>query len=852
MKRLFLLFSGLLLLALTACVNEKIHQEDLIKSKEITITAYPAEDNTPSTRVEYNYTSDDAPITLSWSDDDAFSVIRGGNNTTFSKSEAEGAGANDFTGSLPDGDGKYFAVYPTTAVTNHQSVPFDISDQSEALPYLMLASSETGNPFHFNHALAYLMVTFPESLKNSTATITITTPSGVYADGNLDLSNGAMSGGSVNVISKTVDFGENTDIMFALPPMAADNKTLIFTVKSGSKTYTATLAGNNSTAIEAGSYYTASVSLTEVVPCYLPNGETFNSTIKNYLSYYITSIVFVANSSNTAGTVINSGTSSTPAYASVENNSVLYIRTSAPEFVFDENCYRMFYGFQYVTTIDFGGCINTDNVTDMSYMFSGTSPVPGYTSLVLSDFNTANVTDMSNMFAGCQKLTSLDVSSFDTQNVKNMSYMFDYCKKLASLDVSNFNTSSVIDMSYMFNECIVLPSLDVSNFNTSSVTDMSYMFSSCKAVSSLDVSNFDTDEVTNMKYMFNGCEKVTSLELSNFNTASVTDMTNMFYSCAALTSLDVSKFNTEKVTSMKSMFDNCCLLSSIDVSKFNTASVTDMSNMFYRCYAVTSLDVSKFNTEKVTNMSCMFKQCYVVATLDVSKFNTEKVTNMKEMFYQCKALQQLDVSEFNTAKVTDMSSMFWDCKLLASLDVSSFDTKKVTTMYGMFYGCKALESVTFSANFNTKEVTTMNMMFAYCNNLVSLDLSSFDTGEVTNMAGMFNACYALESITFGSNFNTAKVTTMEQMFNQNRALTSLDLSGFNTGKVTNMKQMFNGAMSLTSIDLCNFTFNATYTNMFLNSALTSICVKTSEDVTKLKNGGCGKNTALKVCDTHNS
>ena len=844
-----------MLLALAACVNEKFPQEDLMKSEQVTIAAYPAGSSTPSTRVEYNYTADNAPITLSWSDDDAFSVIRGGVNTTFNKSVDEGAGPNDFTGSLPEGEGKYFAVYPTTTVAAHQSVPFDISDQRETLPYLMLASSETGASFHFNHALAYLRVTFLESLENTTATITITTPSGVCTDGNLDLSTGTVSAGSKNTISTTVDFGESTDIMFALPPMAADNKTLTFTVKSGSKTYRATLTGDDTKGIEAGNHYTATVSLTEVLPCLLPDGNTFNQTINAILSS-ATSIVFVANSSNTSGTLINAGTNSTPAYANVEyvnGERILYIYTSAPEFVFNANCNRMFSSLYGVKTIDFGGCVNTASVTNMSEMFAGTPTSPAYTSLDLSDFNTANVTDMSNMFHTCQNLVSLDVSSFDTRKVINMSKMFNLCRKLVSLDVSNFNTASVTDMSYMFNECEVVASLDVSNFNTASVTNMSHMFYECYAVNSLDVSGFNTAAVEDMSYMFCGCKSVASL--------------------------DVSKFNTEKVTDMSNMFNGCNAVNSLNVSKFNTENVVNMSYMFNDCKAVNSLDVSKFNTENVANMSYMFYNCNAVSSLDVSNFNTEKVTNMSNMFYGCNAVNSLDVSKFNTANVTNMNSMFWNCKLLTSLNVSSFDTKKVTTMKGMFYGCNALETITFGQNFDTKEVTDMQLMFAYCTKLTSLNLSnfntekvtnmyemflnckklsslnlsSFNTGKVTNMEEMFMNCNGLESIIFGSNFNTAEVTTMYRMFFGTYALTSLDLSGFNTGKVKNMSNMFNQARTLISLDLCSFTFNATnYSNMFLNcDSLTDVFVKTTADVNKIK-GNCGKPAVVKVCPTHST
>ena len=54
------------------------------------------------------------------------------------------------------------------------------------------------------------------------------------------------------------------------------------------------------------------------------------------------------------------------------------------------------------------------------------------------------------MFLGCSSLTSLDLSNFNTNNVTNMSYMFSNCSSLTSLNLSNFNTNNVKYMSSMF------------------------------------------------------------------------------------------------------------------------------------------------------------------------------------------------------------------------------------------------------------------------------------------------------------------------------------------------------------------------------------------------------------------
>ena len=243
----------------------------------------------------------------------------------------------------------------------------------------------------------------------------------------------------------------------------------------------------------------------------------------------------------------------------------------------------------------------------------------------LEYLNTEKVTDMSYMFFACSKLTSLDVTNFNTENVKNMVRMFHNCSALTSLDVTKFNTGNVTDMGYMFYNCSKLTSLDVTKFNTAKVTDMSYMFLNCSKLTSLDVTKFNTGNVTDMGYMFYNCSALTSLDVTNFNTMNVTNMRFMFYGCSSLTSLDVTKFNTEKVTNMNRMFSNCSSLTSLNLTKFNTAEVTDMRQMFNECSTLTTIYASdKFVTTNVEKGSNMFSNCINLKGFIDNKNNSDK------------------------------------------------------------------------------------------------------------------------------------------------------------------------------------------------------------------------------------
>ena len=78
------------------------------------------------------------------------------------------------------------------------------------------------------------------------------------------------------------------------------------------------------------------------------------------------------------------------------------------------------------------------------------------TSLDLSTFDTRKATNMSSMFAGCVALNNLTLGeNWSTENVTDMSQMFSgNCSSVAIdaiINHENFTTANVTTMSYMFN-----------------------------------------------------------------------------------------------------------------------------------------------------------------------------------------------------------------------------------------------------------------------------------------------------------------------------------------------------------------------------------------------------------------
>ena len=430
----------------------------------------------------------------------------------------------------------------------------------------------------------------------------------------------------------------------------------------------------------------------------------------------------------------------------------------------------------------------------------------------LEYLNTEKVTNMSYMFFNCSSLTSLDVTHFNTAKVTNMNRLFAYCSSLTSLDVTHFNTAKVTNMNSMFECCSSLTSLDVTYFNTANVTGMNNMFYSCSALTTIYASdNFVTDKVEYSYNMFYDCTSLKGTTLGYV--ASKTDYT--YANCGTdgyftpgcgyaefdnatgtLTfsykvvkpegAYDLNVGTTEpgwrthkneikkvvfdasfanaRPTSCYYWFYECKNLVNIEgIENLNTEKVTDMTLMFASCSALTSLDVTKFNTANVTTLMSMFSNCSSLKSLDVTNFDTRNVTNMFYMFNNCSGLTSLDVTKFKTAKVTNMCYMFMNCSGLKSLDVTNFDTGNVISMAYMFYECSALTSLDLT-NFNTAKVTDMCFMFNKCSGLTSLNLTKFNTAEVTDMRQMFNECSALTTIYASDEFVTTNVETGSNMF----------------------------------------------------------------------------------------
>ena len=328
-----------------------------------------------------------------------------------------------------------------------------------------------------------------------------------------------------------------------------------------------------------------------------------------------------------------------------------------------------------------------------------------------ASFASARPTSCFMWFHGCSNLTTIEgIEYFNTENVTNMRYMFDLCKSLKSLDLTNFNTENVTDMYYMFAYCTSLESLDLTNFNTAKVTNMKGMFGSCSALKTIYASDkFVTDQITEGSCMFTDC-----LNLKDY-TYSKEDHTYancgptgyftygrgyaMFDNATETLTFSYKGFKPEGAYELNEGGNNPEWISKNSYVKkvvfdasFANARPTSCYMWFYGCSNLTTIEgIEYFNTENVTNMRYMFDLCKSLKSLDLTNFNTENVTDMYYMFAYCTSLESLDLTNFNTAKVTNMKGMFGSCSALKTIYASDkFVTNKVTNGNDMFYGCEKL------------------------------------------------------------------------------------------------------------------------------------------------------------------
>ena len=519
--------------------------------------------------------------------------------------------------------------------------------------------------------------------------------------------------------------------------------------------------------------------------------------------------------------------------------------------------FAWFYGCSNLTTITGLDYLNTEAVTNMTWMFYGCSSLR---TLDLSSFNTQNVTEIRSMFDGCSSLTAVNLSSFDTQNVTStfgMRRMFLGCSSLTSLDLTSFDTRNVTNMDYMFSDCSSLTTIYVGDdWSTGSVTTSTGMFSECGSLVGGMGTTYDYDHrdatyahidggtanpgyftplngyVATPTFSWSGDELTLSTTTEgaavyySLDSADESAMT-LFAAPVTVTSDVVIRAQGRKAdmaNSATAVLDYpysawTALLDTVEVARTVMQSATGNENVPERLIAQldsligyatylyelreATADEIRRSADEISEVALNVQQ---LANAVSEPYAVLSDDNTVLTFYYDKKKEERN--GMSVGPFADWTFRGWNDAASTITEVV-FDTSfanytSLTSTAYWFRNMSNLTTINGMENLNTANVTNMSAMFGECRSLVAIDLSHFSTDQVTDMNSMFLRCHALTTIDL-SHFNTANVTTMEGMFYECTGLTNIDLSSFNTSNVTNMMTMFDGCSGLTSLDVTGFS-----------------------------------------------
>ena len=292
-----------------------------------------------------------------------------------------------------------------------------------------------------------------------------------------------------------------------------------------------------------------------------------------------------------------------------------------------------------LTTINNLANLDTTNVQNMSRMFASDFYLPMQN--IIPNLRANKVEDTSYMFYGTRATSPVVFpATFDTENLTDMSYMF-MGFTVPSLDISNFKLGNVTTMEGTFSAeskttavgPVTWPSGQI---NMPHLTTMRALFKYNTAQNQIILPILKTPTLTDTSYMFYGIGRIDKIDNINaLDTANVTTMEGMFaYNDTSLMKGENVKFefNTGKVKNMNLMFKNS-YVNYLDLSSFDTRSlVTAVSTFGYTWLKI--LDLTNWDTRNLEDVTSMFSESTWLVTIYASEsFVTTKVTASENIFY---------------------------------------------------------------------------------------------------------------------------------------------------------------------------------------------------------------------------
>ena len=464
-----------------------------------------------------------------------------------------------------------------------------------------------------------------------------------------------MNSTSAKILLPLATFAKSTDAssMFEKIPLTE------FDLSSA--TFASTTNFNNF--FKESGYYTLAVNLPKLS---LASAENLSSMFQKSEIGKLT-----LNSSPMSGNHITDMSSMFQDCASLEEIDLHNITTGPLE-----NIASMFKHLPYIKKIVLPSIFNTANVTDFNSFLSDSIKLA-----TLENGDKIKLTSATNTSHMFYNLPSLDLKDFiehiESENITDASYMFYRTKSSQNIIFPiTFKTHNISNMQGMFNG-FMTPSLDISNMSFDSATTMEEMLGGITIDSneiSLDDYNYSAKQIvwptgtinapnlTSLRGLYKGHHYLTQAIFPKLNTTALTDLSFIFSNFAnSLTKLDFTGLDTSHVETVESMFAGTQFdLDGPTKISFDTSNVRNMHNMFY--YAKSSdglLDLSDLNVSNVTDMSNLIYYTWLV-TVDLTGWDTRNVTDMTEMFYDSNHITTIYASEsFVTTNVTKSERIFY-------------------------------------------------------------------------------------------------------------------------------------------------------------------------------------------------
>lgn len=394
-------------------------------------------------------------------------------------------------------------------------------------------------------------------------------------------------------------------------------------------------------------------------------------------------------------------------------------------------------------------------------------------------------TSLNKLFEGFVNLKKATFDDSTTQNVTDMSYLFSGCTGLnATSEINGLNMTSATTVSHMFDGCTGLTHTQITGFSTETAAyglDMSYMFNGCTGLNyagstsgALALTGFNIEKAGNIGSMFSGCTSLENVVLSGdglgasgcqlskngvvgvFTDSSVKNITLYNIKFKEFTGKDSETSNTN------SALAQLLVSSSGSLEKFTakTVSFDKLTTLEYLFGDVKNTSVGSANS--------IYENLKKVEFNDVT---LPKLGRVKGMFQGCRALESVRFVDSGNSNNWVGSFMFRFCTNITSIEFENSDASKTPYKFASlnytFMDCFSLTDIDLSC-INTSNTTSFEGMFSGCYSLKILDLSGIDTTKVTNYSKMFatddsyndSKNSSLETILVSENFKNVNASAV--------------------------------------------------------------------------------------------